>query len=121
MLKEFREFAFKGNLLEIAIGLILALAFSEVVNAFVEGIILAAIAAIFGQPSFDEIVWGLGADGEIAIGRFLTAIVNFLIVAWVLFLLVKAVNRLRRQEPESSAPTEEVVLLREIRDALARP
>lgn len=119
MLKEFREFAFKGNLFDIAIGLILALAFSEVVNAFVEGIVLAAIAAIFGQPNFDAIVWGLG-EGQIAIGRFVTAIVNFLIVAWVLFLLVKTVNRLRREKPESSAPTEEVVLLREIRDAVTR-
>lgn len=123
MLREFRGFAFKGNLVEIAVGLILALAFSAVVNALVEGIIMAAIAAVFGQPSFDHIVLEIGeggSDGRILIGTFLTALVNFLIVAWVLFLVVKALNRLRRQEPTSEAPSEEIVLLREIRDQLAR-
>ena len=119
-MKEFREFAFRGNLVEIAVGLILALAFSAVVNAFVEGIVMAAIAAIFGQPSFDDIVIHVGNDGRILIGTFLTAVVNFLIVAWILFLIVKAMNRMRRQEPASEAPSEEIVLLREIRDQLAR-
>jgi len=119
VLKEFREFAFKGNLLEIAVGLILALAFSAVVTAFVDGIVMALIAALFGQPNFDEIVWNVG-DGVIRIGAFLTALVNFLIVAWVLFMVVRTANRLRRQEPESEPPPEEIVLLREIRDSLAR-
>ena len=118
MLKEFREFAFRGNLLEIAIGLILALAFSAVITAFVDGILMALIAALFGQPNFDAIVLNVG-DGRIAIGSFITALVNFLIVAWVLFLIVRTANRFRR-EPEEAPISEDVALLREIRDLLAQ-
>ena len=118
MLKEFREFAFRGNLLEIAVGLILALAFSAVVSAFVEGIIMALIAALFGEPNFDAIEWNVG-DGRIAIGSFVTALVNFLIVAWVLFVIVRTANRFRR-EPQAAPISEDVALLREIRDLLAR-
>jgi large conductance mechanosensitive channel len=119
VLKEFREFAFKGNLLEIAVGLILALFFAEVITALMNGVILALIAGLFGEPNFDAIRWTVG-DATLEIGRFITALVNFVIVAWILFLIVKAVNRLRRSEPESDAPPEEIVLLREIRDQLAR-
>ena len=118
VLKEFREFAFRGNLLEIAVGLILALAFSAVVSAFVEGIVMAFIAALFGEPSFDSIVWTVG-DGQIAIGSFITALVNFLIVAWVLFLIVRTANRFRR-DPAAAPISEDVQLLREIRDLLAQ-
>jgi large conductance mechanosensitive channel len=118
VLKEFREFAFRGNLLEIAIGLILALAFSAVVTAFVDGILMALIAALFGEANFDSIVWNVG-DGKIAIGSFITALVNFLIVAWVLFMIVRTANRFRR-EPEADPISEDVALLREIRDLLAQ-
>jgi large conductance mechanosensitive channel len=118
VLKEFREFAFRGNLLEIAVGLILALAFSAVVSAFVEGIVMAFIAALFGEPNFDSIVWNVG-DGQIAIGSFITAVVNFLIVAWVLFVIVRTANRFRR-DPDVAPISEDVQLLREIRDLLAQ-
>ena len=119
MLKEFREFAFKGNLLEIAVGLILALFFADVVTALMNGVILALIAGLFGEPNFNAIRWTVG-DATIHIGTFITALVNFVIVAWILFMIVKAMNRLRRRDPESDAPSEEIVLLREIRDHLAR-
>jgi large conductance mechanosensitive channel len=92
MLKEFREFIMKGNLIEIAVGLILALAFAGVVTAF----------TLNGTP--------------IPYGAFLTALVNFLIVAWILFLIVKAYNRMRKP-PEAAGPTE-LELLTEIRDEL---
>jgi large conductance mechanosensitive channel len=117
VLKEFKEFALKGNLLDIAVGLILALAFVTVVTAFVDGIIMPLIAAIFGEPSFDDIVWTVG-DGQILIGTFITALINFLLIAWVLFLIVKAANRMRGPE-EAAGPTE-VELLTQIRDELAR-
>ena len=117
MLKEFKEFALKGNLLDIAVGLILALAFVGVVTTFVDGVIMPLIAAIVGEPSFDDIVWTIG-DGKILIGTFITAVVNFLLIAWVLFLIVKAANRLRKPE-EDAGPTE-VELLTQIRDELAR-
>ena len=119
MLKEFKEFALKGNLIDIAVGLVLALAFTTVVTAFVNGIIMPLIAAIVGKPTFDDIVWtiGSGADAtHVLIGTFITAVVNFLIIAWVLFMIVKAANRFKK--PVEAGPTE-VELLTEIRDSLA--
>lgn len=116
MLKEFKEFALKGNLIEIAVGLVLALAFIAVVTALVGGVIMPIIAAMFGKPSFDDIIIDIG-DGRILIGSFITALVNFLIIAWVLFLIVKAANRLMPKQDEPGGPTE-VELLTEIRDSL---
>ncbi|MGZ5319655.1 MAG: large conductance mechanosensitive channel protein MscL [Actinomycetota bacterium] len=125
MLKEFKAFALKGNLLDTAVGLVLALAFITVVTAFINGIIMPLIAAIVGQPSFDGIVWTIGGNGtpadpgtDILIGTFITAVVNFLLIAWVLFLIVKAANRMRKPVEVETGPTE-VELLTEIRDALA--
>jgi large conductance mechanosensitive channel len=89
LLQEFKDFALSGNVLEIAIAFILGLYFKQVVDALVNGIILAAIGAIFGKPSFDDLTFKLG-DGVILYGTFITAIVTFLIVAAALFLLVKA-------------------------------
>jgi large conductance mechanosensitive channel len=116
MLKEFKEFAFKGNLIEIAAGLVLALTFIDVVNSLVYGVIMPIIAAIFGRPTFDDMTFRIG-DAVVRIGLFITALVSFLIVAWVLFLVVKAANRLKLKEEAEAAPTE-VELLTEIRDSL---
>jgi len=123
MLREFKEFALRGNLLEVAVGLVIALAFTAVVTAVIDGVLMPLIAAVFGQPSFDAIVWTIGDDRDatrILIGSFITALVNFLIIAWVLFLIVKAANRLMPKEDEPGAPTE-VELLTEIRDSLRSP
>lgn len=116
MLKEFKEFALKGNLLEIAVGLVLALAFVGVVTALIDGVIMPIVAAIFGEPSFNDITIDIG-DGVILIGTFITALVNFLIIAWVLFLIVKAANRMMPKDEPEAGPTE-VELLTEIRDSL---
>jgi large conductance mechanosensitive channel len=121
MLKEFKEFAMKGNLIDVAVGLVLALAFTGLVNALIDGIIMPLIAAIFGKPNFDAIVWTIGSGRDatqILVGTFLTAIVNFLVIAWVLFLIVKAANRFRKPVEEPTGPTE-VELLTQIRDSLA--
>ena len=91
MFKEFKAFALKGNLIEIAVGLILALAFAAVVMSFTEDIIAPIIAAIVGQPDFRELTIEIG-DAEIRYGSFITVLVNFLIVAFVLFLIVKGAN-----------------------------
>ena len=117
MLKEFKEFALRGNLLEIAVGLVLALAFVAVVTAFVDGIVMPLIAAIVGKPTFDDIIWTVNGSA-ILIGTFLTAVVNFLLIAFVLFLIVKAANRM--QGPAEEAGPTEVELLTQIRDELAR-
>lgn len=125
MLNEFKDFIMKGNLVEIATGLILALAFKTVVDSLVADIVTPIIAAIGGQPNFDSLVLDIG-DGEIRYGMFLNAIVSFLIIGFILFLIVKAYNRMvdmaRRggKTEETEEASEEVVLLREIRDQLAR-
>jgi large conductance mechanosensitive channel len=119
MLKEFKEFALRGNLLEIAVGLSLALAFTGVVNALIHGVFMPAVAALFGEPNFDAITIEIGDRAEILIGSVITAIVNFLLIAWVLFLVVKAANRFAKPADEETGPTE-VELLTQIRDSLRR-
>ncbi len=91
LLREFRAFALRGNALDLAIGVVLALAFSGVVDALVEGVLMNFIAAVFGQPNFDGLTFTVG-DGVIEYGRLLTSLVNFVIVAGVLFGLVKAMS-----------------------------
>src|SRR4029079_8455433 len=118
MLKEFREFISKGNLVEIAIAFIMGLAFAAVVTAFT-AMVLGAIAYVFGSTEgFDDL--GVHKNGVlvIPIGTFILAVINFLIVAVVLFLVVKAYNRFKKEE-EAAGPTE-VELLTQIRDELAR-
>ncbi len=121
MLKEFKDFIMKGNLIEIAVGLILALAFSAVVTSFVDDIVMQIIAAIGGQPDFSSLTIDIG-DGRIRYGAFLTAVISFLIIGFVLFLVVKAYNKANelasRGGEEEEDVSDEVVLLREIRDAL---
>ncbi|MDP8959870.1 MAG: large conductance mechanosensitive channel protein MscL [Actinomycetota bacterium] len=123
MLKEFKGFALRGNLLDIAVGFVLGAAFNAVVQSFAGDILMQTVAAFFGQPDFSDLVLELGG-GQVLYGNFLTAVVNFLIIAWALFLLVKVLNRLQREwmpgdEPPPE-PAEDIVLLREIRDALVR-
>ena len=116
MLREFKEFIARGNLVEIAIALILALAFAGLVTSFTENLINPIIGAIFGQPNFDSLVIDIG-DAQLRYGAFLTTLLNFVIVAFVLFLVVKAYNRAFPKEQEAAGPTE-VELLTEIRDEL---
>ena len=119
MVKEFKEFISKGNLVEIAVGLILALAFAGLVTSFTENLISPIIGAIFGQPNFDSLVIEMG-DAELRYGAFLTTLLNFLMVAFVLFLVVKAYNRMAPKEEEVGGPTD-IELLTEIRDELRKP
>jgi large conductance mechanosensitive channel len=121
MLKEFKEFAFRGSLLEVAVGLALALAFTGVVNALIQGVLMPIVAALFGEPTFDSFTIGIGDRAEILIGSLITTIVNFLLIALVLFLVVRAANRLRKPAVEAEGGPTEVELLTEILDALRRP
>ena len=121
MLKEFREFVSKGNLVTLAVAFILGVAFAAVVTAFTD-VVLGAVSYIFGgDVSFDNL--GVRRNGEIVIpyGAFLTALVNFLIVAFILFLVVRAYNRFQRKEDAApTEPSDEVRLLTQIRDELAK-
>jgi len=137
MLKEFREFAVKGNVVDLAIGVIIGAAFGRIVESIVADLFMPIVGAILGGLDFSNYFIGLSpnvtatslaaarAQGAVfAYGNFLTIVINFLIIAWILFLVVKGINRLRRkaasEPPAPAAPTKEEILLTEIRDLLAR-
>ncbi len=123
MWKEFKEFAFKGNVFDLAIAVIIGAAFGKIVTALVEAIIMPIIAAIFGAPNVSELAFKIGST-PIPYGVFVQAIIDFLIVAFVLFFVVRGINRIKRKQeaeaPAAPPPAEDVLLLREIRDALNR-
>lgn len=106
MLKEFKAFALRGNVVELAVAVILGLAFNAVVQAFANGILLNLIAGIFGKPDFSSLQVTVG-DAVILYGAFLTAVVNFLIVAFALFLVVRALNRLSGVRKDESLKNRE--------------
>lgn len=118
MLQEFKEFINRGNVVMIAVGLVLALYFQAIVDALLQGVVLPVIAAIFGEPNFAMIGFHLG-DAFISIGLVINAIISFILVSAVLFLVVKAYNRIAPEKPAPDAGPSEVALLAEIRDILA--
>ncbi|MBI5914592.1 MAG: large-conductance mechanosensitive channel protein MscL [Bacteroidetes bacterium] len=133
MWKEFKAFALSGSLLDIAIGFVMGAAFGKVVSAFTDGIISPIIGQLFGGADFNamKIVLtpaGKAPDGsdiaEVAIqyGAFITTIIDFLIVAFVMFLIVRGVNKMKKAEAASAPPATpaDIVLLEEIRDLLKK-
>jgi large conductance mechanosensitive channel len=136
MLKEFREFALKGNVVDLAIGVIIGGAFGTIVSSLVSDMIMPLIGALgsvdfsnYFLPLNSKVTAPLLVDAQkegavLAWGKFVTACINFLIIAFVLFLAVKGINKLRRQPPPADAPPpappEDIRLLTEIRDLLAK-
>ncbi|HMS24364.1 MAG TPA: MscL family protein [Acidimicrobiia bacterium] len=118
-LKEFKDFIAGGNLIDIAVAFIMALYFKDVVDSFINGIVLRFIAAIVGKPSFNDIVINLWSDKTLLVGSFITTIVNFVIVGAVMFIIVKAYNKLSKPADGGDAVTE-IGLLTEIRDSLQK-
>ena len=126
MIDEFREFINRGNFIDLAVGFVMGVAVTTVVQTIVARLIMPLIGLLFGDANFDNLLTfgdAVGEDGVPigSVGAVLTAVVNFLLVALVLFLIVRAYNRMQRSEPDEPEPeadAEEVVLLREIRDAL---
>jgi large conductance mechanosensitive channel len=92
LLNDFKAFAIQGNLLEIAVAFVLGVAFAAVVNSFVNDIVMNLIAAVVGKPDFSDLTFSIG-DGVIRYGSFLTAVITFLLIAFVLFLIIQAVQR----------------------------
>ena len=122
MIKEFKEFIAKGNLIDLAVAFVMGVAFSGLVNTFISRIVNPLLGLIFNVSSLET----LGLFGKLdeatglqagSVGAFLGAIINFLLVALVMFMVVKAYNRMRRP-PEEVPPPEEIILLREIRDGV---
>jgi large conductance mechanosensitive channel len=113
MIQEFKDFINRGNLVDIAVAFIMGVAFASVITSFTNDVVNPLIAKILDvQDLADWMVW------DVRIGSFLVAIINFLIVAMVMFLVVKAYNRMRETAEETEEPSEEIVLLREIRDGI---
>ncbi|MBQ1566335.1 MAG: large conductance mechanosensitive channel protein MscL [Erysipelotrichaceae bacterium] len=123
-IKEFKEFIARGNVLDLAIGVVIGGAFQAIVNSLVNDVIMPIVGAIIGGLDFSAIAIPLGGDAMIMIGSFLQAIVNFLIVALVLFGVVKAMNKFKRAEPKPeekpAEPSEEVKLLQSINEELKK-
>jgi large conductance mechanosensitive channel len=135
---EFKEFAAKGNVVDLAVGVIIGAAFAKIVDSVVKDLIMPVIGRIFGGLDFANYFIVLappppGFSGPMtyealtkagvplfAYGNFLTVLLNFLILAFIIFLMVKQINRLRRVTPPAPATPEDTVLLREIRDSLRR-
>jgi large conductance mechanosensitive channel len=141
MIKEFKEFAVKGNMVDMAVGIIIGAAFGTVVKSMVDDILMPLVSSIFGTPDFSNLFMILKAPatteginmesiaavreaGGVALGwgLFVNALIAFLIVAFVLFMVVKAMNNMKKQEEAAPAappaPSNEEVLLSEIRDIL---
>lgn len=120
-MEEFKAFILKGNVVDLAVAVIIAIAFGAVIAAMVGGILMPLIAALVGQPSFDALTWTLNGS-EILYGSFLTAVVSFLIIAASLFLVIKAIAKMQRPKvidvDEPAPVSDEVKLLQEIRDSL---
>jgi large conductance mechanosensitive channel len=119
MIDEFKAFIAKGDVVMIAVGLIMALYFQKIVDALLEGVINPIIAAIFGESNFRDIGFDIG-DARISIGLVIDAAISFVVVAFILFLLVKAYNQWKRQDDEDDDGPSELELLTEIRDELRR-
>jgi len=133
MLREFKEFALRGNVVDLAIGVIIGVAFNNIVNSLVGDLFMPIVGAVTGGLDFSNYFVGLSGSvtavsleeakkqgAVFAWGNFITVAINFIIIAWVLFLVVKLINRLKRQEAkkEPPAPPKQEVLLTEIRDLL---
>ncbi len=140
MMKEFKEFAIKGNVVDLAVGVIIGAAFSKIVDSVVSDLILPLVGAVIGKLDFSNffVVLGSVPPGTamtldalkkagvpvFAYGNFITVAVNFAILAFIIFLMVKQINRLKREAPAAppapAATPEDVMLLREIRDSLKK-
>ena len=126
MMKEFKEFISRGNVMDMAVGIIIGGAFTAIVGSLVADIIGPIIGMIMGGVDFSSLSVQVG-QAVLTYGNFIQAIINFLIVAWVIFMIVKSMNKMKRKEEEKPAepeapaePPEDIVLLREIRDSLKK-
>jgi large conductance mechanosensitive channel len=118
VLREFKDFINKGNVVTIAVGLVMALYFQKIVDAVLDGVINPLIAALFGESNFTDIGFDVG-DARVSIGLVIDAIISFIAVAFFLFLVVKAYNKYAAKPEEEVSSETELSVLQEIRDSLA--
>lgn len=136
MIKEFKEFAMKGNLVDMAIAFVMGAAFAKVVSGFIDGMVMpvvgklvagvdfASLKYILSEAQIDASGKVIAAEASIKYGEFITIIIDFILVAVVMFMIIKAINKMKKKQAEIPAtppePTEDQVLLREIRDLLKK-
>ena len=126
LIEEFKEFALRGNVIDLTLGIVLGGAFTKIINSLVSDLIMPLIGVISGSINFSSLTWTIkqintGNEIIVRYGAFIDATVNFLIIAIAMFIAIKAINKLKRDKPEEPAESlekEEVQLLREIRDSL---
>ena len=119
---EFKEFINKGNVMDMAVGVIIAGAFGKIVTALVENILMPIVGMLLGGVNFSELSVTVG-DASIVYGAFIQAIIDFLIIAFVIFVLVKNINKMKKEEPAEEEPAEtpaDIALLTEISDLLKK-
>ncbi|MEJ0053660.1 MAG: large conductance mechanosensitive channel protein MscL [bacterium] len=124
--KEFETFAVRGNALDLAVGVVIGAAFNQITTTLATNILTPPVGLLLGGFDFSKLSFPLGGSAEIQYGLFLQAVLNFILIAFALFLVVKLLNRLtykKKQEEQAAKPveSEQVILLREIRDELKRP
>jgi large conductance mechanosensitive channel len=122
LLQEFRDFAVKGNVVDLAVGVIIGAAFGKIVSSLVADLIMPLVGIVIGGMHYEDLVWEVGA-ARVAYGKFLENVLDFVIVAWVIFIMVKVINRFRRkaqEEPAAAPPPRQEQLLEEIRDLLKK-
>ncbi len=122
MAEDFRKFVMRGNVLDLAVAVVIGVAFNAVVTSLVNDVIMQIIAVIVGKPNFNNLTFTIN-DGIIYYGKFLTALINFLIIAATLFVIIKAFEEMQKRrkgagEDVDEEKSDEVVLLSEIRDLL---
>ena len=120
MLREFREFIARGNVVDLAVGVIIGAAFGKIVSSLVEDVVMPLVGTLMGGLNFAGLTVKVG-EATLKYGKFLQTCVDFLIIAWAIFMMVKLINRLKRQAPAEAAvvpPTRQELLLEEIRDLL---
>lgn len=137
MLKDFRDFAIKGNVIDLAVAVIVGAAFSKIVDSLVKDLVNPILGAIIGKPDFSNLFWIIklpeGYSGGmtyealtkagatvLGYGAFITAVINFLLLAFVIFWMVKLVSGVKSKLDAATPPTDDVVVLREIRDLLQK-
>ena len=120
--RDFRKFILRGPVIDLAVAVVVGAAFTAVVQSFANDILMGFIGALFGKPNFNRVVWDVG-DGTVRIGRFITQLVNFLIIAFAVFIVVKLFEKLQRLRPAADEDPEVLsrtdALLTEIRDSLS--
>ncbi|MEX2197857.1 MAG: large-conductance mechanosensitive channel protein MscL [Burkholderiales bacterium] len=119
LLKEFKSFVIKGNIVDLAVAVIIGLAFGKIVASMVEDIVMPVIGMLMGGINFSGLAITVGS-ATITYGKFLQACLDFLIIAWAIFMVVQLINRLRQERAEPAPPPRQEVLLEEIRDLLKK-